>query len=414
MNILWVVGQVTPDMMSILHKSKSPFGGWVQNMLNELKKSPELKISVVGCDDVASEVTGTVDGIQYYIIPIMDKNKLISDDAAKSVVECVKPDIIHIEGTEWSIANCFSKVKVCPNIVSLQGILSGYERYQFGNLPIAEMMFSCKNIVAGWTLFFRKKMLFDKRIRIENETIQNADNLLGRTIWDRAHSYKINHVAPYYECPRILRSDFYGKVWRYETCKKHSIFVGNGYSALKGAHIVIEAVAQLRNEYSDIHLNIAGNNPSDKKFGFKSKIGYASYVKKLIRKHKLQDCITFTGTLQGDKMSDVMLNSNVFVLPSLIENSPNTLGEAMILGVPIVSAYTGGVPSMITDNTEALFYRADDPAMMAWQIKQVFDNTDAAVERTQLAREHALKTHNPENNKNIMLSIYREIYERGK
>lgn len=42
-----------------------------------------------------------------------------------------------------------------------------------------------------------------------------------------------------------------------------------------------------------------------------------------------------------------MLNANMFLLPSAIENSPNALGEAQMLGVPCVSSRVGGVEDMI-------------------------------------------------------------------
>ncbi|MCC8147303.1 MAG: glycosyltransferase family 4 protein [Bacteroidales bacterium] len=413
MKIMWVVAQITPDMATILSYPKSAFGGWVQNMLDELRTCAELEISVVGCASINKSRHRVLNNIEYYILPIAGKNKSVSEEEAKQVVDSVKPDVIHIEGTEFGISNCFSKFRCCPNIISLQGILSGYEKYQFGGLPLEEMMFSVKYAWAGWTLFFRKILLFNNRIAVENETIRNADYLLGRTIWDRAHSYKINTSAPYFECPRILRQDFYGKEWSEANCRPHSVFVGNGYSALKGGHFVIEAIDQLRNEFPDIHLYFAGQAPFDKKLGMKSSMGYAAYVKKLIRGKGLSDYVTYLGVLPGDKMAEMMLSSNVYVLPSLIENSPNTLGEAMILGVPVVSAYTGGVPSMVEDSTEALLYRADDPVMLAWQIKQVFDNPEAATERAKNAKEHAMKTHDAGRNRKIMLDIYHDIVDGG-
>lgn len=411
MKVLWVIAQISPDMAKILGLPESPFGGWVQNMLNELRKKTELSLSVVGCANIEKEVIQSYQGIKYYILPMRGNNKGVSEEAALDVVMRVQPDVIHIEGTEYSISNTFAKMDGFKNIVSLQGILSGYELYQYGGLLISEMMFSLKNknFIVGWTLFLRKKLLFDKRIRIEDETIKNAQNLLGRTLWDKAHSSYHNKKATYYECHRLLRRVFYENQWDFNNCIRHTLFVGNGYSALKGAHFALEALSQLQDEFPDIHLLIAGTDPCDSKLGMKAKVGYAQYTKQLIKRLGIEGRVTYLGNLDGDQMVKNMLNSNVYILPSYIENSPNTLAEAMILGMPAIAAYTGGVPSMAIDESEVLFYRADDPTMLAWQIRRIFINPKEAVQRAEKARKRAFNTHDIKTNADKMVNIYREI-----
>ena len=163
--------------------------------------------------------------------------------------------------------------------------------------------------------------------------------------------------------------------------------------------MVIEAVRLLRPAYPDLRLYVAGESPaalparSPKRY-----IGYPAYVLDLIRRHGLQDCVTFTGLLDAEGMARRMEQSNVFVLSSIIENSPNTLGEAMMVGTPSVSAYTGGVPSMAADEVDVLMYRPDDPAMLAMQIKRLFDDPALCKRLSTAARKRARQTHDPEAN----------------
>ena len=70
----------------------------------------------------------------------------------------------------------------------------------------------------------------------------STDYILGRTTWDRAHSYAINPNAKYYPCSRVLRAPFYKEKWSIEKAERHSIYVGNGYHALKGLHFVVMAL----------------------------------------------------------------------------------------------------------------------------------------------------------------------------
>ena len=59
-------------------------------------------------------------------------------------------------------------------------------------------------------------------------------------------------------------------------------------------------------------------------------------------------------------MKEAYLKSHVFACPSALENSPNSLGEAMLLGLPCVAARTGGIPDMAEDGTSAFVFEKGD------------------------------------------------------
>ena len=130
MKVLWVTSQILPQVAEELGYKKSNFGGWVNTMLNQLKTVENMELGIVMCADVKDIVIKDIDKIRYYIIPMVGKNKDVSTEACESVIDEFKPDIMHIEGNEFSIQNKFAKIKTVKNVVSLQGILSGYEQYQ--------------------------------------------------------------------------------------------------------------------------------------------------------------------------------------------------------------------------------------------------------------------------------------------
>lgn len=412
MKILWVTAQVLPLVADELNIRKNGFGGWVMNMLEELKKDENIQLAVAMVSSKVSSVSRIVkDEVVCYVAPEKG-TKGIEEIDRDFIISEFKPDLIHIEGNEFGIHNSFSKIKHVPVLLSLQGILSGYEQYQYGELPIADYMFSIKsgNMITAWILYMRKHMLFDKRVTMEEETIKNVKYISGRTFWDRAHSYWINRKARYFECNRILRPIFYEQNWNIAEIEQHSIFVGNGYSPLKGLHNVIDAVGLLKKEYPDICIYVAGESPIvSNKREILHKLGYSNLIRKKIRKYKLEENIQFTGSLLGDEMVKKMKKCHVYCLPSLIENSPNTLGEAMMLGMPCVSAYTGGASQMAVDEKECLFYRANDPKLLAWQIKRIFDSEELAESIGRNAKEHAKRTHNPEKNKDALIYAYKTI-----
>ena len=98
------------------------------------------------------------------------------------------------------------------------------------------------------------------------------------------------------------------------------------------------------------------------------------------------------------------LSANVFVCPSTIENSPNSLGEAQILGVPCVSSYAGGAMDMMENNTDNL-YRFEEIEMLAYKICQIFGREERQVDM----RDLALKRHDPFVNAAKLVDIYQSI-----
>ncbi|MDE7479504.1 MAG: glycosyltransferase family 4 protein, partial [Lachnospiraceae bacterium] len=137
--------------------------------------------------------------------------------------------------------------------------------------------------------------------------------------------------------------------------------------------------------------------------------GYGKFLLKQIKKNKLENHIKFVGRLQPDKMCARYLKTHVFLCPSAIENSPNSVGEAMLLGVPVVSANVGGVRSLVDDGTDGILYPKDKPKQLKDSILRIFEDDKLAMSLSSNARAHALATHDPETNYKRLLEIYHEI-----
>jgi len=84
----------------------------------------------------------------------------------------------------------------------------------------------------------------------------------------------------------------------------------------------------------------------------------------------------------------------------------------MILGVPCVASYVGGVPDMLKHGEEGFIYQTDAPYMLAHYVCEIFENEDLALSFSKEAREHALKTHDRETNTKRLIEIYNSILER--
>ena len=415
--ILWTVNLIPKNLANILKIDTVVLGGWVEAMATQLKGNSDIELAIAcKCEPKLIFEKTVVDNITYYAIPYLQSDSVEKlEGIIENIVRDYQPDIVQIEGTEFLHAKAMLNVgKKCniPTIASMQGILNGQYNYQCGQIHTDDLMLSKSlvEIFAGWYLHMRKTRWYKPRMKPERDIISSAEYILGRTTWDRAHTYSINPYAKYFSVNRVLREPFYHKDWDISNIERHSIYVGNGYLALKGLHFVIRALPLLIREYPDVKVYVAGNKPylkNDKRPFYKK--GFGAYIKKLVEDLDVEEHIVFTGPLSSDEVAEKLSKVNVYLLCSAVENSPNTLGEAMMVGTPSVAAYVGGVPDMAVDGKEALFFRNDDPELLAWNVKRIFDNDELALTLSKNAKKRASITHDPIKNAEDLVNVYKEI-----
>ena len=137
---------------------------------------------------------------------------------------------------------------------------------------------------------------------------------------------------------------------------------------------------------------------------------YKRYCKRLAAQLGVAGHIHYTGPLDAAAMRQAYLEADVFLLPSSCENSPNSLGEAMLLGLPCVVSRAGGIPDMLTDEREGLIYgKATDADALSAAILRVLQSPDGGAALGRAACARALKTHDPRTNALTLWKIYADI-----
>jgi glycosyltransferase involved in cell wall biosynthesis len=101
--------------------------------------------------------------------------------------------------------------------------------------------------------------------------------------------------------------------------------------------------------------------------------------------------------------------AHVFVCPSIIENSPNSVGEAQLVGTPCVASYVGGTMDMVKDGETGFLYRFEEISLLAKQICQIFSNDELAISLSENAHRAALMRHDKLKNATQLNSIYKQI-----
>lgn len=393
-----------PPVCKALDIKESHTGGWMLSSLRRIREhAPENQYAVatVWNNNEFKEVIAN--GVKYYLLPRKEHIPYKYDKSLelywKRIDEIFRPEVVHIHGSEFPYGLAY--VNACGSdkvVVSIQGIISCYARYYAAGIDFrtVKKCSTLRDFVKRGSIFDEQHN-FEKRGKLEIELLKNVNHIIGRTEWDRVHTWAINRNANYHFCGETLRVPFYNHKWSYECCERHSIFVSQASYPIKGLHMLLKAMPLILRTYPDAKIYAAGNDAFNVPFYRLS--GYARYLKDLIRENKLDGKVFFTGSLDENAMCERYLKSNVFVCPSAIENSPNSLGEAQLLGMPYVASFVGGVPEIVNWNHDVL-YRFEEYEMLAEKICKIFDAKGCFKDISDLSRYDGTR------NCNDLLKIY--------
>jgi glycosyltransferase involved in cell wall biosynthesis len=416
MKILWIVNTIFPAPSKTMGLPEPVIGGWMYGMAEEIgkKEEVELAIATVYKGDKIKKIT--VDTINYFLLPCKNNYKYDSrlEGYWEQVCEQFKPDIIHIHGTEFAHGlACMQKYPHLIYVVSIQGLVHVCAKYYLGGLSFRNILsnITFRDLVRNDNLYQAKKK-FEKRGVLEKKYLQRTNHVIGRTLWDLTHAKAVNSAVKYHFCNESLRNSFYlAEKWDENNKNDFTIFCSQAIYPLKGLHQVLKAIALLKNDFPKIKLKIAGTNiTACNTLEEKIKIsGYGFYLNKLIYRLGIEGMVEFLGTLDESQMIKEYQKAHLFICSSSIENSPNSLGEAQLLGVPSIAAYVGGVPDMVKEGKTGLMYRFEEFEMLAANMRKVFSDDDLAIRLSENGIIEATKRHNQQVNINKTIGIYNSI-----
>ena len=142
MKILWLTNFILPDASHSLNLPVVSAGGWIVGMLNQFKTQNNLEVTVLSPSDKTDKIlTTTCDNISHIIIPICADYKSVFSN----ILLEIKPDIVHIYGTEYT--HTLDMLSVCnteKTVVNIQGLMGPYADVFLYDMP---HKFSHKSII---------------------------------------------------------------------------------------------------------------------------------------------------------------------------------------------------------------------------------------------------------------------------
>jgi len=248
----------------------------------------------------------------------------------------------------------------------------------------------------AYSIWKRKHAVFSRiapnRIRIvtpsrwlANEAQQSA--LMGK--------FSIN-VIPYgvdTECfklrDRHLAREFLGV----PPSAKVILFVAHAFDyKYKGFATLLEAIDRVK-AIPDLFLLIVGRGPSETQYSVPNRS---------------------LGFIHDEILVSLAYNAaDLFVLPTLMDNFPNTALEALACGLPVVASNVGGVPEIVRDGCTGLLVEPENSGILAEAIKNLLNDPDRRQQMSSNCRCIAVDEYSLEHQAKRYLDVYREALEQS-
>lgn len=415
MKVLWF----TNTNCSVAHKlgQNEVSGGWLTSLETELTLRDDIFLSI--CFYTYSEFEPfTINKTTFYPIFRNDAasrikrllRRLWGPDKHDSeevyqllgVIEKVNPDIIHIHGTEENFGLISQYTKI-PILISLQGILAPCSEKLFSGIPISVAKryekFSSKillNTAHKIAQNLKRQVLREKKI------LEHTKYVIGRTDWDRRVSRILAPNSMYFTVNEPLRGIFYNYILPQSTFdKKIKIVTTSGTGFYKGFETIVKT-ATLLSSIQDFDFEWIV-------IGVDKRSEIVSIVCKWLKADLEKINITLLGQKKETDVLQILSNASIYCQVSHIENSSNSLCEAMWVGKPIVATFAGGTSSLLENMKEGLLVQEGDFYSIAGAIKEFVTNHVLANECAKNARLKAIKRHDKKKIVNDLVTVYNRI-----
>jgi len=144
---------------------------------------------------------------------------------------------------------------------------------------------------------------------------------------------------------------------------RRHLLVARNLEPIYDNETAIRAFSVVYKMHPDATLTIAGSGPQ------------AQSLLELSESLGLSGAVVFAGRLDRDAMAQAYRKADIALNPSLVDNMPNSVLEALASGIPVVSTNVGGVRFIVNNELTALLVPPKSPEEMAKAILRLMDDS---------------------------------------
>jgi len=323
--------------------------------------------------------------------------------ALLDVIDRFEPDIIQCYGSELPYGAIAEYVDI-PVVIHMMGFLNIYylsidmahgHTYE---KPIRRKM---KRVLSFVKLNpFDVRTICEKRATFERRVMVANRYFMGRTDWDKNIVKFYSPGSHYYHVPEFIHYPFIREAgtWKYHFDGKLRLLTVSSADDRKGIEIILQTAKLLKDLIGiDFEWRIAGNTEFFELFERRSGIRHEGVNVRLL------------GMLEKESIVDELKGADLFIHPSIIDNSPRAICEAQLVGCPVIASNVGGVPQLVENGATGFLYPYNEPHTLAFLIANLIEQRNVLTDVSDSASRTARERHDPERIANRVLDVYKEI-----
>lgn len=136
---------------------------------------------------------------------------------------------------------------------------------------------------------------------------------------------------------------------------------------------------------------------------------HAPYGREFMQMIKGRPWCDYSGFAGREILRQHLSQASLLVLPSIEDNCPMVVLEAMAAGVPVAASAIGGIPDLITDGDTGVLFNPNDLADMGSKVGKLLENPSWASEIAARAKRRAWDRYRPAVVAGQHMQIYREM-----
>lgn len=404
MRVLWF--SINPS----LYDEKTS-GSWVASLewlIRQYGKDIELGIAFEHTDKCFKVVR---DGVTYYPMNKIDtrfkKLRLMLNYAndwnllkplVKNVIDDFNPDIIHCFGSEWPFGLVASEVNI-PVVIHMQGFANIYALSASMCYRLSDQIkYHHYNPLSMFHYWYRSKKN-DTSNKREQEVMRCNKYFMGRTEWDKNIVKYYSPKSKYYHCEEAIRPEIlHSKIkWQFTPRKKMRIVTISSASSLKGNNLILRTAKILKDFGFDFEWRVAGNKNS------------FSFFEHIIGLRHSDLNINLLGFINANEVAKELSEADMYVHTAIIDNSPNSLCEAQLIGCPVIATNVGGIPQLVDNGKTGILFPYNEPHTLAFILMNIFGNKILLENISKNEISASIIRHDEQKIMHRLIDIYSEI-----
>jgi glycosyltransferase involved in cell wall biosynthesis len=368
---------LTRDVREHLKQYEKPepyFATAPQALLAGFAEIPEIEVHVVCCArEPMRSPEKLAQNIYYHscIVPKFAWGRMLYLGCiftVRKLLARLRPDVAHGQGTEndCALTAAFSGY---PNLITIHGNLRRIARLNHAR-PFSYL----------WTAAQYEKIAVRKTdgvVCISQHTAREVEGLARKT-------------------------------WLIPNAVDAAFFSIQRSPPPKPALVCVGTILPLKNQLALIHALDPVVRDRPFRLIFAGEPGPSDYSQAFIRAVKERPWCEVPGFLKRDALRTLLSRATALIHPSLEENCPMAILEAMAAGVPVLASKVGGIPDLMDASTGWLF-DPENPAEIQRCVEDLLMNPTLAESLGSAARARAEIRHHPKQVARAHLQVYREL-----